>query len=197
MIGNLAVFCGSSMGSNHAYKQLVQEFGRLMALKKIRLVYGGASIGLMKVLADSVIDHGGYVMGIMPDLLARMEIVHQGLHEMHVVGSVHERKAAIVSVADAFVAMPGGLGTLDELSEILAGTQLDMVRKPLAIFNINGFFDDLIHYLDHCVTEKFLRQEHRDNIIIETDASRLLEKLETYRPVVVDSKWVDELKNMV
>jgi uncharacterized protein (TIGR00730 family) len=197
MIKNLAVFCGSSMGSDNVYKQQAREFGRLLALKKIRLVYGGASIGLMKALANSVLDNGGYVIGIMPNLLSRMEIVQQGIHELHLVGSMHERKTIIAGLADAFVALPGGFGTLDELSEILSGSQLDVIRKPLALFNINGFFDDLIRYLDRCVAEKFLRQEHRDNVIIETDAPRLLERLETYRPVPVDSKWVDELKNML
>jgi uncharacterized protein (TIGR00730 family) len=197
MIKKLGVFCGSSIGSNTVYKHHAQELGKLLAIKKIKLVYGGAYIGLMRVLANSVIDNGGYVIGIMPHRLAEMDIVHPGIQEMHLVGSMHERKAIISGLSDAFVAMPGGFGTLDELSEILSWIQLDMVRKPFAIFNINNFFDYLLRYLDHCVEERFLRHEHRHNIIIEKDAHRLIERIETHEPVSVDSKWVDELKHML
>jgi uncharacterized protein (TIGR00730 family) len=197
MIKNIGLFCGSSMGINPLYKQQAQEFGILLAQKKITLVYGGAYIGLMKIVADSVIERGGYVIGVMPHLLAEMDITHPQIHEMHIVGSLHERKTLIAELSDAFVTLPGGFGTLDELSEMLSWSQLNITEKPLAIFNIGGFFDDLIRYLDHCVAEKFLRREHRDNIIIEDDPTRLLENIERHKHVSADSKWVEELKNMV
>jgi uncharacterized protein (TIGR00730 family) len=161
------------------------------------LVYGGANIGLMKILADSTLEHGGYAIGVMPHILVSKEIAHTGLNEIHIVNSMHDRKTTITGLSDAFIALPGGLGTLDELAEIFSWSQLEIVKKPLALFNIHGYFDYLIRYLDHCVSERFLRTEHRNNLIIDDDALRLLEKLETFKPVMVDSKWVDELKHML
>ncbi|MCX6235519.1 MAG: TIGR00730 family Rossman fold protein [Bacteroidetes bacterium] len=194
---SIGVFCGSSMGRNGVYKKHTAELGRLLAVKGIRLVYGGANIGLMKILADSTLEHGGYAIGVMPHILVSKEIAHTGLNEIHIVNSMHDRKTTITGLSDAFIALPGGLGTLDELAEILSWSQLEIVKKPLALFNIDGYFDHLIRYLDHCVSERFLRTEHRNNLIIDDDASRLLEKLETYKPVMVDSKWVDELKHIL
>jgi uncharacterized protein (TIGR00730 family) len=185
------------MGNDSIYRVNAAQLGKLLAEKGICLVYGGANIGLMKILADNALEHGGEVIGVMPHVLVLKEIAHTGLSEIRIVKSMHERKATIAELADAFIALPGGFGTLDELAEVLSWTQLDIVKKPIALFNINGYFNYLTRYLDHCVAERFLRPEHRDNIIIEDDAARLLERMETYEPIEVDSKWVDELKHMI
>lgn len=192
----IGVFCGSSMGRSSLYQEQAAELGKVIALAGIRLVYGGANIGLMKVIANSVMEHGGTVTGVMPARLARLEIVHQGIHEIILVDTMHERKAKIAGLSDAFIAMPGGFGTLDEMAEILSWNQLDLIQKPLALFNINGFFNHLIRYLDFCVEERFLRTEHRNNILVDDDPHRLLQRLSTFKPLHAHSKWVDELKLM-
>jgi uncharacterized protein (TIGR00730 family) len=192
----IGVFCGSSMGRSACYKEQAVLLGKVIAQSGLGLVYGGANIGLMKAIADSVMEHGGSVTGIMPIRLAQYEIVHQGIHEIILVDSMHERKAKIAELSDAFIAMPGGYGTLDEMAEILSWNQLDLIQKPLALFNINGFFHHLICYLDFCVEERFLRIEHRNNILVEDDPERLLQKLRSFKPLRPHNKWVDDLKMM-
>jgi hypothetical protein len=192
----IGVFCGSSMGRLMNYREKAAELGEQLARRRITLVFGGANIGLMKAVADSVLKNGGKVTGVMPQILVDKEILHQSLSEVIIVDSMHERKARIASLSDAFIALPGGFGTMDELAEILSWNQLEVISKPLALFNINNYFDHLIRYLDHCVDERFLRAEHRDNILVGDDCSSLLDRLLTFEPVQVHSKWVDELKMM-
>jgi uncharacterized protein (TIGR00730 family) len=196
IIRSLGVFCGSSMGGDVSYRTHAARLAELMAQQQIELVYGGANIGLMKVLANTMLDNGGKVTGIMPDFLVNKEIVHENLTKLHIVNSMHERKAMMAKLSDAFIAMPGGFGTLDELAEALTWYQLEIVVKPIAIFNVNGYFDHIISFLDHCVKERFLRSEHRNNIIIDRDPETLLNKIKSFKPIEVDGKWVDELKLM-
>jgi hypothetical protein len=184
------------MGRLMIYREKAAELGEQLAQRQITLVFGGANIGLMKVMADSVLKMGGQVTGVMPQILVEKEILHQSLSEVIIVDSMHERKAKIASLSDAFIALPGGFGTMDELAEILSWNQLEVISKPLALFNINNYFDHLIQYLDHCVNERFLRIEHRNNILVGEDSSSLLDRLLTFKPVQVHSKWVDELKLM-
>lgn len=192
----LGIFCGSSMGKVAIYREKTAELGRIIARQNLVLIYGGANIGLMRVLADSVIGHGGRVIGVMPRFLLDKEILHKGIHEIHIVESMHERKAKIACMADAFVALPGGFGTLDEMAEIFSWNQLEVFSKPIALFNIDNYFEHLIRYLDHCVEERFLRVEHRMNILVHSDAASLIMQLSTFKPIPVHSKWVDELKLM-
>jgi uncharacterized protein (TIGR00730 family) len=196
LMQSLGVFCGSSMGSDMSYRTHAVRLAELMVQQQIELVYGGANIGLMKVLANTILDNGGRVTGVMPDFLVNKEIVHENLTKLHIVNSMHERKAMIAKLSDAFVAMPGGFGTLDELAEALTWYQLEIAAKPIAIFNVNGYFDHLIAFLDHCVKERFLRSEHRNNIIIDDNPEKLLFKLKSFKPIEVDGKWVEELKQM-
>ncbi len=193
---NLGIFCGSSMGSLMMYREKAAELGEQLAGRQLTLVFGGANIGLMKAVADSVLRNGGKVIGVMPQILVKKEILHQSLDEIIIVDTMHERKAKIAERADAFMALPGGFGTLDELAEILSWNQLEVISKPLALFNINHYFDHLIQFLDHCVDQRFLRIEHRNNILVGDDCSDLLDRLTTFKPVEVHSKWVDELKKM-
>jgi len=195
-IKSIGVFCGSSMGSEPVYREQAAILGQQLAKNKIELVYGGANIGLMKIIADKVLENGGAVSGVMPGFLIEKEIVHRNLTNMYTVHSMHERKELMAKLSEAFIAMPGGFGTLDELAEVLTWYQLEITRKPVAIFNVNGYFDHLISFLDNSVDQKFLRIEHRNNIIIEKDPFTLLKRIMAFNPLEVDSKWVDELKLM-
>ncbi|MCD6112477.1 MAG: TIGR00730 family Rossman fold protein [Bacteroidales bacterium] len=191
---SICIFCGSSMGKGDIYKNKAKELGKLLAKKNIALIYGGADIGIMRILADTVLENGGKVIGVMPKILEDKEITHKHLTELHIVEDMAQRKKMMADLADAFITLPGGFGTLDELSEILTWYQLEITEKPLAIFNINGFFDEFLKFLDTAVEQRFLRIEHRKNIIVEDDEEKLLQKLQNYTPIKIDSKWVDELK---
>lgn len=191
---SICIFCGSSMGKGDIYKNKAIELGKLLAKKNIALIYGGADIGIMRILADTVLENGGKVIGVMPKILEDKEITHKHLTELHIVEDMAQRKKMMADLADAFITLPGGFGTLDELSEILTWYQLEITEKPLAIFNINGFFDEFLKFLDTAVEQRFLRIEHRKNIIVEQDEEKLLQKLQNYTRVEIDSKWVDELK---
>jgi len=182
------------MGKGDIYKNKAKELGKLLAKKNIALIYGGADIGIMRILADTVLENGGKVIGVMPKILEDKEITHKHLTELHIVEDMAQRKKMMADLADAFITLPGGFGTLDELSEILTWYQLEITEKPLAIFNINGFFDEFLKFLDTAVEQRFLRIEHRKNIIVEQDEEKLLHKLQNYSPIKIDSKWVDELK---
>jgi uncharacterized protein (TIGR00730 family) len=190
----ICVFCGSSMGYQRVYRQAAENLGKLFAENGIGLVYGGANVGLMKVLANSTMDHGGEVVGVMPQALVEKEVAHNGIHKLHVVTSMAERKNKMLELSDAFIALPGGFGTLDELSEIITFNQLRICDKPLGLLNIGGYFDYLLRYLDHGVAEGFIREEHRNNIIVSFDCKSLLQKLKLYEPVGI-GKWIDDIKN--
>ena len=170
----ICVFCGSSDGANPEYLQQAVNLGRALAANGMGLVYGGASIGLMGALADAALEGGAEVIGVIPEALAAHEIAHKSLSELHVVGSMHERKARMASLADAFIALPGGYGTLDEFLEILTWAQLGIHHKPCVLMNTAGYYDGLLRFLDHAVTEDFLRSHNRELILLAEDANHAL-----------------------
>jgi len=192
-ISSLCVFCGSSCGLQPEYSYAAVELGKLIAEREIRLIYGGASVGLMTILADTVLKHGGYVTGIMPQRLVDREVAHENLTEMLIVADMQERKAQMAEMSDGFISLPGGYGTFDELFEMLSWNQLNLIRKPVGILNVNDYFNPLISQLDRAVSERFLRQEHRDLLLTHQDPAILLEMMENFRPVEAE-KWIDRLK---
>ncbi len=193
MIKTLCVFCGSSMGKGTAYAGSAEKLAEYLTFNNINLVYGGANVGLMRILADTMLASGGKVIGVMPKSLVEREVAHTGLTEMHIVEGMQERKALMADLSDAFIALPGAYGTLDELFEVLTWNQLGIIHKPIGLVNINGFFNSLLLMLDQAVEEKFLRPEHRNMLLVDDDFERLFHKLETYRPVIAE-KWIERLK---
>jgi uncharacterized protein (TIGR00730 family) len=190
---SICVFCGSSMGKNQVYKQSAASFGKLLAENNITLVYGGGKVGLMGVLADNALAGNGKCIGIIPQSIADLEIAHDHLTELHIVKNMQERKTMMMEMSDAFVALPGGLGTLDELAEVLTYNQLRIFDKPIGLLNVNSYFDPLVNFFDHGVTEGFIREEHRNNIIVSDNIVDLFEKLKAYQPVHI-GKWIEEIK---
>ena len=180
-MANYCVFTGSSKGARPEYMAMAQTLGQTLASQGHGLVYGGASIGLMGAVADGCLRGGGPVVGVIPKALAGLEIAHEGLTEQHIVSSMHERKALMASRSDGFIALPGGLGTLDELFEIWTWAQLGEHEKPVALLNHEGFFDPLLSYLDHVVEEGFLQAVHRDMLIVERESEALLRRCEVYK----------------
>lgn len=195
-IKSICVFCGSSAGSREEYSVKARALGLLFVEKGITLVYGGSNVGLMHVLADTMMQAGGKVIGVMPHTLIEREVAHKAITEFHVVETMAERKAVMDKLSDAFIAMPGGIGTLDELFEVMSWNQLDLITKPVALFNVLGYWDLLLSFLDHSVDQRFVKPEHRINLIAESNEEMLLEKILNYKPVKVDGgKWIKELKN--
>jgi uncharacterized protein (TIGR00730 family) len=193
MIKTICVFCGSSRGAGEVYAGMAENLAFFFLKNKISLVYGGANVGLMHVLADTMLAGGGTVTGVMPRALVEREVAHEGLTEMHIVADMQERKALMAKLSDAFITLPGAYGTLDELFEVLTWNQLGIIIKPVGLLNINGFFDPLIRMLDHSVQEKFLRPEHRAILQVDLDIERLIEKLNSFEPLVAQ-KWIERLK---
>lgn len=193
-INTICVFCGSSTGRGDGYASHARLLGRAIVKNNCDLVYGGSNIGLMRILADEVLAGGGRVTGVMPNGLADKEIAHSGLHDLRLVDTMHERKAMMASMSDAFIAMPGGLGTLDEIFEILSWNQLDIISKPAALFNVEGYYNHLLRFMDHTVDELFVRTEHRANLLVDDEAERLIKRIKDFIPNKPPSKWVDELK---
>jgi len=194
-IETICIFCGSSSGSNPVYSEKAVDLGLLFAEKNITLVYGGSNVGLMHVIADTMLAAGGKVVGVMPHNLIQREVAHKGLTEFHVVETMAERKAVMDKLSDAFIAMPGGIGTLDELFEVMSWNQLELITKPVALFNVESYYDHLVSFLDHSVDQRFVKPEHRINLIVESDENLLLDKIFNYEPVKVDGgKWIKELK---
>lgn len=187
---SICVYCGSSPGARPEYAAAAAELGATLAREGISLVYGGSNVGLMRILADAAIAAGGRVVGVMPRVLIEKEVAHRGLTELIEVHSMHERKFAMAERAEGFIAMPGGIGTLEELSEIFVWSQLSIHRKPVALLNCAGFYDPLVAFLHHMVTERFLRAEQLACLIVESDVTRLLARMRAHKPVVVD-KWID------
>ena len=178
---SIAVFCGSSNGASEAYIDGAREFGKELAKRNIALIYGGASVGVMGALADAVLEEGGKVIGIMPDFLEQREISHKRLSKLIVVDSMHERKAKIADLADGFVALPGGPGTLDEFFEIFTWSQIGLHEKPYSLLNINHYFDPLIELFNHMIKEQFLHEKYRSATIIESNPMCLLERFNSYK----------------
>jgi uncharacterized protein (TIGR00730 family) len=193
MIKTLCVFCGSSMGKRTAYAESAIKLAEFLIHRQVTLVYGGANVGLMMVLADTMLAAGGAVIGVMPKSLVEREVAHTSLTEMHIVDGMQERKALMADLSDAFMALPGAFGTLDELFEVLTWNQLGIINKPIGLLNIDGFFNPLLSMLDHAVEEKFLRPEHRNMLLTDDDFEQLFLKLEAYKPVTAE-KWIERLK---
>ena len=188
--GRICVFCGSSSGSRPAYTEAARRLGRLLAERGIRLVYGGSHLGLMGTVADAVLAAGGAVTGVIPRMLVEKEAAHRQLADLRVVGSMHERKALMAELADGFIAMPGGFGTLEEFCEMLTWAQLGVHRKPCGLLNVEGFYDPLLALLDHAVRERFLKPVNRDLLLAETVPETLLDRMARVPPPLVD-KWLD------
>lgn len=185
----ICVFCGSNKGSRPVYAEAAVELGRILARQKLELVYGGGCVGLMGILADSVLEQGGHVIGVIPEALVAKEVAHKGLPDLRVVKSMHERKALMAELSDGFIALPGGFGTYEEFCEILTWAQLGLHKKPFGLLNVAGFYDPLLSLFDHSVTEGFIRQAHRDLVMVEESPEILLQRLATFHPPEV-RKWI-------
>jgi uncharacterized protein (TIGR00730 family) len=187
----VCVFCGSSVGGPAVYAEAARRLGTTLAAGGLGLVYGGGHVGLMGVLADAVLAAGGTVVGVIPQALVDRELAHAGLTELHVVATMHQRKALMADLSDAFVALPGGFGTADELFEILTWAQLGLHAKPVGLLNTAGFFDPLLAWVDRCVLEQFIRPQHRNLVQAYGDPAELLAGLLRHRPAPEVAKWID------
>ena len=190
-IQSICLFCGSNKGTRAAYEQAACELGRTLAQRDIALVYGGGNVGLMGLVADAALEAGGEVVGVIPEHLVNWEVAHKGLTRLEVVGSMHERKARMFELADGFVALPGGFGTLDEMFEMLTWRQLGLGKKPCAFLDVNGFWQPLMTMLDTMVRERFLHAEQRSDLWHGGDIDALLAWMRGYTPAQAD-KWLDE-----
>ncbi len=187
---SVCVFCGSSPGARPAYRASAIALGELFAARSIRLVYGGGHVGLMGIVADAALAAGGEVVGVITEGLQAREVGHSGLADLRVVGTMHERKALMASLADAFIALPGGAGTLDEFFEAWTWTQLGIHRKPVGLLNIEGYYDALLAFVERAEADRFIRPEHVAALVVDDDPGRLLDRLASSLPVRSD-KWLD------
>jgi len=187
---NICVYCGSSPGRLEAYAIGACTLARALVDRDLGLVYGGAGIGLMGLVADTVLQLGGRAVGVIPAALARKEVVHKGLSELHITQSMHERKTMMAELSDGFIAMPGGIGTFEEIFEIWTWAQLGIHAKPCGLLNVAGYYDALTTFLDHAATEQFLKPQHRSLLIVEHEPEALLDRFASYQPPSVQ-KWLD------
>jgi len=185
----ICVYCGSSPGRSPEYAATAERLGAELARRRLGLVYGGASVGVMGVVADAVLAHGGEVIGVLPHFFADKEVAHQGLDELLVVDSMHERKARMAELSDAFIALPGGWGTLEEIFEVLTWAQLGLHEKPCGLLDVGGYFDELYRFLERAIAEGFVREEHRPMIVLDDSCERLLDRFAAYRAPRV-RKWI-------
>lgn len=188
---SVCVFCGSASGANPLYATTARELGRELTARQLALVYGGGRVGLMGEMATATLASGGRVVGVIPHSLALKEIAQEDCTELIVVNTMHERKSLMADRSDAFVALPGGYGTCDELFEILTWSQLGIHRKPVALLNVNGFFTPLLAWLDHTVQESFLRPKHRELLLVADTVPQLLDTLAAWTPPEPTTKWVE------
>lgn len=188
---NICVYCGSSPGRQPTYVAAATELGCTLVENNIGLVYGGASVGTMGVIADAVLAAGGEVIGIIPKVLQRKEVVHENLSKLHLVESMHERKALMAELSDGFVALPGGFGTLEEIFEIITWAQLGMHQKPIGLLNIDGYYDKLIAFLQHTVDEQFVRPSQLESILVAEHSAGLLTRMQSYQPMEV-KHWISK-----
>jgi len=179
----LCVFCGSSMGHDQAYAYEAELLGKIMAMENVELIYGGGSIGLMGVLADAVMASGGSVTGVIPRFLYEKEVGHDGVRELMIVETMHERKMKMAELSEGFVAMPGGIGTLEEFFEIFTWSQLKLIKHPVALLNTNGYFDQLLQFMQHMEREGLLKKDILDMLIVEDNAEMLIRKLKQFEVV--------------
>lgn len=182
----ICVFCGSSPGSGPEYIQAARRLGHALTARNIELVYGGARVGVMGEIAAAVLQNNGKVIGVIPQELVEKEVAFTELADLRVVGSMHERKALMAELSDGFIALPGGLGTIEEFFEALTWAQLGIHRKPCGLLNAGHYYDAMIHFLDHAVSQQFIEPEHRDMILISEDPETLIEQFITYQPPQVD-----------
>jgi uncharacterized protein (TIGR00730 family) len=185
---NICVFCGSSKGIDPIYEKKAMILAHQFVQNRMTLVYGGGSIGLMGILADEIRRQNGYVIGVIPRFLYDLEVGHDGVNELIIVNSMHERKQKMAEISDGFLALPGGFGTLEEMAEILTWVQLDLIRKPIGILNIKGFFDPLLNLFDHMVQTGFLKKTNRDILFVGTDPEQILHELAS-SPAFTSNKW--------
>jgi uncharacterized protein (TIGR00730 family) len=188
----ICVYCGSSPGNDPAHRATAEALGGLLAREDLTVVYGGGNIGLMGAVADGALAAGGKVIGVIPQSLLEKELGHRGVTELHVTGSMHERKQLMVDLSDGFIALPGGFGTLDELFETLTWLQLGFHHKPVGLLNVGGFFDGLISFVRHMSQSGFLKPEHAACLLVESDAEKLLSRMRTFRPPDL-GKWIEKL----
>jgi uncharacterized protein (TIGR00730 family) len=195
-IKRICVFCGSSLGAKPEYVRAAVQLGQTLANKNIGLVYGGGSVGLMGKIAHAVLQHGGGVIGVIPKELVEKEVGFTDLSDLRVVGSMHERKALMEKISDGFIALPGGLGTIEEFFEVLTWAQLGMHQKPCGLLNVCQYYDKLVEFLDHAVNHQFIEGEHRSMMLIENNPETLLKKFEEYQPPKVDkAEWALRISN--
>jgi len=192
----ICVFCGSNAGARSEYAEAARALATVLAERKLGIVYGGGNVGLMGVLADAALARGGEVIGVIPQKLVDKEVAHRGVTELRIVETMHERKALMNDLSDAFLALPGGFGTLDEFFEVLTWSQLGFHGKPCALLNVAGYYDGMLAMLDHAVTERFLRPAHRELVIADTDPLRLLQRLSAFAPAP-KGKWSDPKGNFL
>ena len=188
---SICVYCGSNFGKLTEYKETAIALGKTLVAHNIQLVYGGASVGTMGVIADTVLAEGGKAIGVIPkDILSKKEVAHQSLTTMHVVETMHQRKQLMADLADGFIALPGGMGTLEELSEVITWGQLGFHEKPCAVLNVNGYYDHLIAFMAHAANQQFIRKEHVNMLIKERAPELLILRMLNYTPPTVN-KWID------
>ncbi len=190
---SLCVYCGSNPGRLEAYSAAGRQLAELMVARGIKLVYGGASIGVMGAVADAVLEAGGEAIGVIPESLVRREVAHKNLTELHITNSMHERKTLMAELSDGFIALPGGIGTLEEIFEIWTWAQLGIHAKPCGLLNVAGYYDSLTQFLDTAVAERFIDASHRSILVVEDDPGVLLRKFEEYTPPNVQ-QWVEQAK---
>ena len=188
----ICIFCGSSMGFDTIYRQEAVKLGQELANRRCELLYGAASVGLMKVIADVMLENKCKVIGTITHHLKELHVGEEGIDELYVVDTMAERKKLLEDKADGFIAMPGGFGTLDELFEALVLSQLRIFDKPVGLFNVKGYFDKLLEYINHAVEEGFIRKEHANNLIVSDNPKELLDRMEKFQPVTV-GKWIDDI----
>jgi uncharacterized protein (TIGR00730 family) len=189
-LSSICVFCGSNAGAQAAYLEAAEAVGRGLAQRGVRVVYGGGRVGMMGAVADAARAAGGEVVGVIPQAILDLEIGHTGLDDLRVVGSMHERKALMAELSDAFIALPGGVGTLEELFEVYTWAQLGIHSKPLGLIDVAGYYGPLVAFLDHAVQERFLRPQTRTLLAVSDGLDDLLAQLEAWEPVAVH-KWID------
>lgn len=188
---SIAVYCGSSKGTNPIYQEVAEELGKALASQNITLIYGAGSVGLMGILANKVLENGGKATGVIPQFLVDMEVAHKNLTELIVVPTMHERKQIMADRADGVIVLPGGFGTLDELFEMLTWGQLGLHKKPIGLLNINGYFDYLFKQMEVMVSQGFLKERNKELVIVADKVSILLEKVKSIKPSF-EPKWIEK-----
>lgn len=189
MLKKLCVYCGANPGDRPIYTQMAQELGEILAQKGISLVYGGAKRGLMGVVANAVMQHGGEVIGVIPQFLVEKEVAHHSLTQLHIVNNMHERKALMAELADGFIMMPGGIGSLEEFFEVWTAGQLSLHQKPCGILNTENYYHHLLKFIDHAVGSSFIKPAYREMIIVDQSPKNLLEKFSAYQ-APTETKWI-------